>query len=120
MEWIDNNPLGFVFGVFYGLAFVVDLFLKFSGKRSISEWIWYLTENHPTLYSLGFIITGWSVYVCWEHPLLIALNCYVAGHLFSGVSSGIQEKVQIKQMLAQAHVSQGDLEKDIAPPEDLV
>ena len=48
MEFISSNPVGFGTGVFYALAFIIDLWLKFTGRRSISEWIWYLTEKHPT------------------------------------------------------------------------
>ena len=99
MNWIALHPFGLSMVVFYGIAFLLDLWLKFSGRRSISEEIWYLTERHPTLYSLGFILTLATNYMVLDEPILMCINSYISGHLYSGIASGVQDNVQAKQVV---------------------
>ena len=92
MHWIADHLAGVVTISIFVLAVIVDICLKFSGRISISEYIWMTTGQHPTLYSLGLFLTFGICYMVRDEWAMVMLAAYCGGHLFSGITYISPEK----------------------------
>jgi hypothetical protein len=86
-RWHDRHetPIywtGVLYVVIAALVVPLDVWLKATGRQTISEFVWALCETHEIALSTGVLFGIGVVGLIYKWRWLLVFHCILTGHLF--------------------------------------